>query len=313
MSLRRYKNLWLASLVTASQMLAPLQLLAQSPTNALPAGVVSSNGTVVVPGLPPCPVELFRQLLDKNREAQEALLTNRPPEVRAQIAAKVLEYRALPEKEREEKLRATELRWHLRRLMSAPPASRPALLAAVPAADRKVAVSRLQQWDKLPITAQTELQTNEAAISYFTMPEEQKTNYWVSITSPRSNQLSDGTEKWRSLSGSERQKNLDRFQQYFELTPGERDKILNSFGETERQQIEKTLKKYEELTPSQRALCLRSFQKFARLGPREQQQFLQNAERWKFMTPAERQQWQELVDLAMIMPPDDDSPPPPPR
>jgi len=299
--------------VAASQLLAALPLWAQAPSNNVPAAVASSNETITLPDLPPSPVGLFRQLLERDGQEQEQLLTNRTPEARRQIAAKVSEYRALPEDQRELKLNATELRWHLRRLMSAPPANRTALLATVPDADRKWAEMRLRQWDKLPTAAKAELQTNEAAINYFTMPEEQKSNYWANLTHAHSNQVSDGIDKWRNLSEAERQKNLDRFNQFFDLIPGERDKILNSYSEAERQQIEKTLKKYEDLTPSQRALCIRSFQKFARLSPREQQQFLQNAERWKLMTPAERQQWQELVDLAVIMPPEDDVPPQPPR
>jgi hypothetical protein len=312
MSLKRNKYLRLALLVIAGQLVSVQALFAQAPGGPVSAEAVSSNGTVTVPGLPPCPVELFRQLLDKNCEAQEQLLTNRPPEIREQIAAKVREYQALPKEQRELKLRATELRWHLRRLMSAPAANRPALLAAVPAPERKWAAMRLLQWDKLPAAAQAELQTNEAAIVYFTTPDEQKSNYWVNSAPALGNLTSDGIDKWRSLSGAERQKNLAGFKQYFDLPPAERDKILNSYSEVERQQIEKTLKKYEEFTPAQRALCIHSFQKFSKLSPGEQEQFLQNAERWKLMTQAERQQWQELVDLAVIMPPEEDAPPTPP-
>ena len=59
-------------------------------------------------------------------------LTNRPPEIRARILAKVREYQALDPDERELRLRATELRWYLMPLLREPPTNRAARLAQVP-------------------------------------------------------------------------------------------------------------------------------------------------------------------------------------
>src|SRR5207248_702168 len=66
--------------------------------------VFISPTTVAVPGLPPCPVELFRQLLAKDRAEQEQLLADRPLEKRKLILAKVREYRALKPELREQRL-----------------------------------------------------------------------------------------------------------------------------------------------------------------------------------------------------------------
>ena len=63
---------------------------------------------------------------------RENYLTNRPPEIRARILAKVREYEALDPNERELRLRATELRWYLLPLLHESPTNRAARLAAIP-------------------------------------------------------------------------------------------------------------------------------------------------------------------------------------
>ena len=50
-------------------------------------------------------------------DERENFLTNRPPEIRKRILAKVGEYEALDPDERELRLRATELRWYLMPLL----------------------------------------------------------------------------------------------------------------------------------------------------------------------------------------------------
>ena len=57
--------------------------------------------------------EFFRELLAMTPKEQEKYLTNRPPEIRGRILAKIHEYQALDSNEREMRLRATELRWYL--------------------------------------------------------------------------------------------------------------------------------------------------------------------------------------------------------
>jgi hypothetical protein len=51
------------------------------------------------------------------------------------------------------------------------------------------------------------------------------------------------------------------------------------------------------------------------MTPEQREQFLKNAERWKAMTPAERQRWRELVRQVPMWPPEPpalDEPPLPP-
>jgi len=108
--------------------------------------------------------------------------------------------------------------------------------------------------------------------------------------------LQEGIEKLQKLPEVQRQKLIDRFNDYFGFKPAEKERILRTFSDPERQQIEKTLNKFEQLSSVQRAQCIHSFEKFAGLSLEERQQFLKNAALWKLMTPSQRQEWKQLVD-----------------
>ena len=297
--------------VLSVSQLVSLPLLGQNVSNHATAGVIVFDAQAV-PDMPPNPVELFRQLLVIDPEQREKLLSNRAPENRKEILKKVREYHALNTNQSELKLKATELRWHLRRLMSVPATNRAPLLALVPASELKLVEARLRLWDSLPPVVKRQLQTNEAAIAYFTMPPEQKTNFLASISPERRKKLLEGIAELNAMPPAQRQRLLDQFNLFFEFKPDQRLKILNTLSEPERQQIENTLKKFDGLSPYQRELCIQSFEKFTRMSIEERQQFLKNAERWKLMTPAERQKWKDLVEDLSSLPPfpqDSDLPP----
>ena len=101
----------------------------------------------------------------------------------------------------------------------------------------------------------------------------------------------------------QRQRILDGFGQVLAFTPTEKNRIIHTLSEPEKQQIEKILKQYENMSAAQRELCVHSFEKFASMSLEERQQFLQNAERWRMMTPTQRQQWKDLVEDLTAMPP----------
>jgi hypothetical protein len=207
-------------------------------------------------------------------------LTNRTPEARARILAKVREYQILGPDERELRLRATELRWWLTPLLRSPATSRDARLAQVPDNLRSLVQSRLTQWDILPPTLQTEFLANDKALHYFTRVE---TN---------------------NIDASPEQQNIAKqFNQFFELTAAEARQTLNSLSEAERDQMEKTLKSFEQLPPQQRLQCIRNYAKFAGMSSAERAEFLKNAERWSQMSPQERQTWRDLVQLIPQWPP----------
>ena len=90
------------------------------------------------------PVDFFRQLLAMTPDERDDFLTNRPPEIRARILAKVAEYEALNPNDRELRLRATELRWYLMPLLRESPTNRAARLAQMPADMRELVKTGLK-------------------------------------------------------------------------------------------------------------------------------------------------------------------------
>lgn len=280
-----FLNLALAAVVSASAQnapFAPTENNLSAPTSLL---------------LPPTnsPVDFFRQLLAMSPEAQDACLTNRSPVARARILAKLAEYQALNPDERELRLRATELRWWLLPLLQTPASERATRLAKVPTDLRELVESRLTQWTILPPPLQNEILNNEKALHYFAL---------VETSNPPAASL-------------QQQRFSSQFNQFFELTPDEKEQTLNTLSETERAQMQATLQSFEKLPPQQRITCVRNYAKFASMNEAERTEFLKNAESWSKMSPRERQTWRDLVATVPIWPPmppgmvEPPAPPPP--
>jgi hypothetical protein len=247
-------------------------------------------------GLPPwahgkSPVDFFRQLLAMTPDERESFLTNRPPEIRARILAKVGEYEALDPDERELRLRATELRWYLMPLLRESPTDRTARLAQIPDDVRELVQTRLEGWSILPPPLQQEFLENEHILRYFAHVD--------ASNSPSENFGRTPSEAerahWNELSEPERRQVTAGFNQFFELTPEEKETALNTLSEAERRQMEKTLQAFDKMPAAQRTECVNAFAKFASMNALDQAEFLKNAERWSAMSPAERQAWRDLV------------------
>ncbi|MCU0785376.1 MAG: DUF3106 domain-containing protein [Verrucomicrobia bacterium] len=302
----------LAAVLGAGQILL-FPLLAQEAPDA--AGTSESEQSEPPVPLLRSPVDSFRELLAMTLEERKQALAARPPEMRKRILAKVREYLSLKPDERELRLRATELRWYVVPLLNTPATNRAAQLIFIPPELRKPITDRITQWDKLAPAAQKELLENELTERYFTQLEgstrEQRTNILAGISPERRAQLEAGMNRWGALSEKHRRKTCERFDQFFELTPREKEKALQTLSEAERQQMEKTLRAFEKLPKDQRERCVRSFEKFASLSLEERRLFLKNAERWRLMSPGERQAWRELVAQMPEWPPMPPFPPPP--
>lgn len=272
-----------AQLAVAQETNRPTMEFSPTPTNHFSPSLLQARS----------PVDLFRKLLAMTSEERENYLTNRPPQIRERILAKVREYEALDPNERELRLRATELRWYLLPLMQESPTNYPARLAEIPADMRELVESRLEQWELLPPPLQQELLDDERAVNYFT-----------EIKPSHSNVADESdTARWNALSDNDRKKITVRVNQFFDLTPEEKQETLATLSKAERQQMEKTLQAFDQLPPGQRTECIQAFAKFAGMSPAEQQEFLKNAARWSQMSPADRQAWRDLVTHVPEWPP----------
>jgi len=256
------------------------------PTNGF---CVGTNASPSPPPMPPpaimrSPVEAFRSLLVMPAADRKAQLATRPPETRQRLLDKLREYQALSPEERDLRLKATELQWHLKPLMTAAPTNRAEQLQAIPESLREMVAVRLKQWDAFPPGIQRLMLTNQAGPEYF-LSGTATNNFPPMPPELIPNRL------------------LQRYHRLFELTAEEKENVLATLSEAEQRQMQKTLLAYAQLTPDQRAQCVQLFAKFSQLSPRERQEFLKNAERWSQMTPAERQAWRELVSTAPKIPP----------
>jgi hypothetical protein len=95
----------------------------------------------------------------------------------------------------------------------------------------------------------------------------------------------------------------EQFNQFFELTPAEKQQTLGTLSDAERAQMEKTLKTFDQLPPQKRAQCVRNYTKFAGMSAAERAEFLKNAESWSKLSPKERQAWRDLVTRIPEWPP----------
>ncbi len=256
------------------------------------------------------PVAIFRDLLAMSPAQRREAIALRPPDIQKRILEKLNEYELLPRDLSDLKLRETELRWFLRPMMDVPRENRAALLARVPQELRAQVEERLQMWDLLPPEVQERWKDNDLIASYFAQAGTVTTELLAQVPAEKRDEIEKEFEHWKTLSTDERQKALAGFKQFFELTPGQKEKTLDTVSDDERQQMQETLKSYEKLTPQQRVKCLNSFQKLALMSAAERQQFLKYAERWREMSPEEREKWRHLVTITPLLPPEDTQPPP---
>ena len=282
---------WLALLAAGQFFVRPLPA-----QNSLSFTASTNLNSVRTDGRPPpslgkSPVDSFRQLLAMTPDEREAYLTNRPSEIRDRIIAKIDEYEGLDPNERELRLRATDLRWYLMPLLQESPTNHAARLAQIPVDMRELVQYRLEEWTILPTTLREEFLENEHVLGYFAQVD--------AGSRPAENfgRAPSEAERahWNGLSEPERRQVAAGFRQFFELTPDEKERALNTLSEPERVQMQKTLRSFESLTAVQRVECVNAFAKFANMSPPEKAMFLKNAERWSAMSPAERQTWRDLV------------------
>ena len=95
----------------------------------------------------------------------------------------------------------------------------------------------------------------------------------------------------------------ERFQRFFDLTPAEQARAVDTLPERDRRLMEETLAQFARLPTDEQARCLEGYVRLAGLDAAERAEFLRNARRWQAMTPLERAAWRRLVQPV---------PPPPP-
>ncbi len=271
---------------------------------AAPAAVTNGATRVPFPPLPKPPVTYFRDLLALSPGELDRALASIAEPGRRRLQAKLQEYASLMPEEREARLRATELRWYFAPLMRTPPTNRVAQLALVPDEYRTMVEERLKLWDALTPEIQQQVKDNEWTIPFILQaaasPKSSLTN---DLPLPQREKLEQQLASWRALPSNQRQRLCDRFQQFFELSSREKEKILSALPDNERAEVDKTLHAFANLPSEQRGGCVNAFRKFANMTEEERAHFLRNAERWKAMPRDDRQALRTLVIQLPPLPP----------
>ena len=267
----------------------------------------NAAGGVQFPPLPKPQVTYFRELLALGPGELERELATIAEPARGRLRAKLQEYTALAADEREARLRATELRSYLAPLLRMPPSIRRVQVALIPDKYRTMVEEGLKLWDALTPEIQREAQASEWTIRYILQNQFASAFPKASMMNkpplPQREKLEEQLASWLALPPEQRKRMCYRFQQFFELSPREKEKILGAFPEAERGEMDKTLQAFEKLAPDQRVLCVSAFSKFADMTPENRAQFLKNAERWKETPPDDRQTWRSIVTKLPPLPP----------
>jgi len=282
----------------------------------VPGSTARAVPAAPTPPLPESPIRYFRQLLELSPEGLEKILADKSEKQKSALLAKLQEYSRLSAGDREDRLRATELRWYLRAMMELPPASREPWQAAVPPELAALVSERLRQWDALTPEMRKDVLENDWIAQYFLRQESMSASQRAALLRQSSPELrarvETETSRWQALSAEERRRMCSRFQEFFELPAREQRRTLDKLTEVERTQMEKTLEAFAQLPVAQRRQCIESFNRFAGMDQAERVQFLRNAERWRELSPAERQKWRALVAQLPPLPPGLGLPPMPP-
>lgn len=264
--------------------------------------------TVVVPvALVPSPVQVIRELLARPETERGEMLAMYPPGLREPVEAKVREYAAMPAETRELRFLATDLRHYLTQLLPLDVSSQDAALLQVPESIRDAVKARLIKWPILLPQMKEEMLANEQVVRYFTrigITSERDRQLLLDITPPEVRApMEKRIAEWNALPEETRTRVFTQVNEFFELTPEEREKSLRILSGPERDAMRETLSSFSNLRPDQRELCIQSFERFSRMSLGERREFLQKAEVWSRLTAAEREQWRELVNQVPNLPP----------
>ena len=264
---------------------------------SVPNGVTLSNLT---------PVAYFRGLLGMTPAERERLLAGQPAQRRTQVLAKVREYEALPREVREERMRQTDLHWHLLTLLPLDPAARKERLKEISPLCQPMLLTQLSQWDQLPGQTRHALLEKESFLRTYVQwqghSSEAQADVLGQLPAGQRAAWEKELNRWRELSESRREELCQAFRQFFYLSGEEQKETVRALSETERRQMEEALQSYANLPPGVQRQCVDSFSKFAEMSADDRSQFLQNAAKWEAMTVSERQTWRALVNDLPPMP-----------
>jgi len=256
------------------------------------------------------PFAAFKKIVslpEAKREAAVGGLKISSERYRKIVNAKVREYAAMPEAERNRKLDALDFRWHLMPLMKTPQGDRAKRLASVPERFRVDIERRLTGWDQLDEGARADLLKNESFFRYlssFGRGRESRvalTNHMEKMPTRLREGLEGRLKGWREKPKPERRRITRQFHRFFDMPVAEQERALRHLPNRER--MEASLAQFKTLSRAQRELVIKSFDRLASKSQSERAAFFRNTERWNGMSEGERKKWRTLVTQMPPLPP----------
>lgn len=253
------------------------------------------------------PMDDFRRLLSLSPEDRAKDLADKPDHFRDMLLSKLKEYDAMPEEQRELRLRSTELRFDMMYLLRASTEKRQEKLTAMPEDRRKLLEERLKQWDNLSPELQQEVQEHQSTLHYVirveAAPAAAKEDVFKDLPPEVRDRVKKRVDEFNSQPKEKVMAMVDTFHKLFELSDKEQQSILEKLSNDERARLEKKIAEFEKLPPSERKKCMDSARNFNKLSPEEQTRFLSTAQRWEKMSEDERNTWRNLVKQMPPLPP----------
>lgn len=268
------------------------------------------------PPLPTSPVATFRHLLSLPDTERANALAARPQRQREFLQTRLAAYEALPSEVREERLRATDLYWHLQQLIRRAPSERATLLAAAPADLQPILRLRLSFWDRLPLEDRTVLLENESTLRYLAQmrtssppplptnaPSADSTTAAVAAAPAVPLRVQAELARLSQFAATDLDRIQENWHRFFEGSAPRREQALQDMPAQERRDMEQVLERFRRLNPAQRRACVDSFARLATMAPAERSEFLRQAERWGALPATERQAWRQIVNKLPLFPP----------
>ncbi len=264
------------------------------------------------PPLPTSPVYTFRHLLALPPRERTQALASRTQRQREFLEGHLAAYEAMPSALRDERLRATDLYWHLQQLIRRAPSERTTLLASVPRDLQPVLNLRLAFWDQLPAEDRSVLLENESTLRYLAqmkasvlppLPTHDNPRASVAAAPPIPLRVQANLDRLNQLPSTDLERIQLNWGQFFEGPTPRRERALLEMSNHERREMEQVLDRFQRLTPEQRRTCVGSFTRLAGMDPAERSDFLRHAARWSALDPAERHAWRQIVNKLPLLPP----------
>ena len=136
---------------------------------------------------------------------------------------------------------------------------------------RELVNNRLQEWTILPPPLQEEFLDNERTLAYFTQLDPTKSALAMPESGEHPALTEDEQAHWNALSEIQRAQVTAQFNQFFELTPDEKQKTLNTLSDAERAADGKNLAVVRQAAarPARRMRqCVRKICEHGRAGSR---------------------------------------------